>query len=102
MRKKSTASRRRRARRDSPLVRFNRDATELVLGPSPGRPTFSTRGGTALSKVTGMRWRTGKAVVHGGVGIAVAKFAIRRGLSKEASMVLGVLAFLGLESYDPS
>lgn len=102
MRKKSRASRRRRARRDSPLVRLNRDATEIVLGPSPGRPTFSTRTGNALSKVTGMRRRTGKAVVHGGVGVVVAKFASSRGLSKEASTMLGVLAFLGLESYDPS
>lgn len=101
MRKRYTA-RGRRARRDSPLVTFNRDITEFALGPARGRPTFSTRAGNAISKATGMRRRTGKAVFHGGVGIAVAKLAASRGMSKETSAALGVLAFLGLESYDPS
>lgn len=96
------ASRRRRARRDSPLVTFNRNATELVLGPAPGRPTFSTRAGNAISKATGVRRRTGKAVFHGGVGIAVARLASSQGASKDAAAALGVLAFIGLESYDPS
>ena len=69
---------------------------------APVRPTFSARAGKVIAKTTGMRSRSGKAVFHGGVGIAVAKFVSSRGFSKEASAVLGVLAFLGLESYDPS
>ena len=102
MRKRYRAGRRGRARCDSALVNFNRDATEFVFGPLPGRPTFSTRAGTVISKALGMRRRTGKAVFHGGLGITVAQFASSRGVSKEASALLGVLAFLGLESYDPS
>lgn len=102
MRREYRTGRRRRARRESPLVKFNRDATEFALGPVPGRPTFSTRSGNAIAKATGIRRRSGKAVFHGGVGIAVAKVARSRGISKEASIVLGVLTFLGLESYDPS
>lgn len=102
MRKGDKTGRRRRARRESPLVKFNRDATEFAFGPVPGRPTFSTRSGNAISKATGIRRRSGKAVFHGGLGIAVAKFARSRGTSEEVSTVLGVLTFLGLESYDPS
>src|SRR3712207_1431772 len=102
MRNRYRASRRQRARRDTALVKFNRDATEFLLGRAPGRPTFSARTGKVIAKMTGMRSRSGKAVFHGGVGIAVAKLASSRGLSKDASTVLGLLAFLGLESYDPS
>lgn len=102
MRKRYRAGRRGQARRDSALVNFNRDATEFVLGPLPGRPTFSTRAGNALSKAAGTRRRTGKALFHGSLGITVAKFASSRGVSKEASAMLGVLAFIGRESFDPS
>lgn len=94
--------RRRRARRDTPGVRFNRAMTELVHGPMPGRPTFSTRAGTAISCETGMRRRTGKAVFHGGVGVGAMALARRFGASNEAAAFIGLLAFLGLESYDPS
>jgi hypothetical protein len=99
---RSLMRKRYRTRRGSALVKLNRDATELVFGPLPGRPTFSTCAGNAISKATGMRRRSAKAIFHGGVGIAVAKFAATRGVSKEASAVFGLLAFLGLESYDPS
>ena len=83
-------------------MKFNRDATEFLLGLTSGRPTFSARAGKAIGRATGTRSRAGKAMFHGGVGVAVAKFASGRGVSKEAATVLGVLAFLGLESYDPS
>lgn len=74
----------------------------MVLGPMPGRPTLSTRAGTAIARATGMRRRTGKAVFHGGVGIGAMALARRFGASNAAAVVVGLLAFLGLESYDPS
>lgn len=87
-------------RQDTPGLAMNRALAELVLGPRPGRPTFSTRTGNAIAETFGVSRRTGKSIVHGGLGVGAATYARQHGFSNEASAVVGFLAFLALETYD--
>jgi len=63
------------ARKLHPLVKFDKDVAEKLLGHSPGRPTISRRAGRQLGDALGVSDDAGTDLFHVGlVAVAAAVF----------------------------